>query len=140
MKNIASITLLTLISLCLFQGSASANEINTYFKTEIAKIDFEFNCTVDGNVSTYFDKNEEAAKIQAIVHGLQTSDAGYQELEKSTACVKPQYRYSCFLPKNSRIPLSGTLTYTYYSNEPTLASFLNSEAGKKLHNCQAPLW
>ncbi|MGF6207045.1 hypothetical protein HKK52_12890 [Pseudomonas sp. ADAK2] len=140
MKKISSAIALTFLTLGLFQGSAFAMSINEHINIEMAKIDFEFNCTVEGNVTTHFANNEESAKAQAVAQGLGSSNATYQVLAKTAVCVKPKYKYDCMLPSNKNIPLSGSLSYSYWTNQPTLENFKNSENGKKLLGCQAPWW
>ncbi|MHC8390847.1 hypothetical protein ACYZTM_23020 [Pseudomonas sp. MDT2-39-1] len=133
MKNFKSALLIPL-SLGLFQGNVYAMDIKDHIRIEKAKIEFEFNCTVSGtideNESIYPANTPEAAKVLAIA----------KSVKSDVQCVKPKYQYSCFLPENRNIPLSGSITYSYWSNSPTLSEFKKSETGKKLRGCQAPWW
>lgn len=129
MKQLMTTLALFIISFGILQSNVYAMDIHEYIKTESAKIDWEFNCTVDGSEQVFLTNTKdplEAAKRFAEAKPTQSS----------AVCVVPQYVYSCFLPKNQNIPLSGSLTYYYWTNESTLERFKNSEQGKKLRACQ----
>lgn len=140
MNKLASIIIPTLLSFGFLPGNASAMDINDYIKIEMAKIDFEFNCTVNGNESVYKARNQEAARTLAIAQAMASGNEAYETIAKTAACVQPKYKYDCQLPQNKNVPLSGSLFYSYWSNESTLDKFRNSESGKKLQGCRAPWW
>ncbi|MGL6241402.1 hypothetical protein [Pseudomonas sp.] len=122
------------LSLVLFQGHAYATSIEEHIRIESAKIEYEYNCTVNGtiddNESTYTANTLDEAQARAIA----------KSVSSNAYCARPKYQYNCFFPKNNNIPLSGSITYPYWSNSPTLSEFKNSETGKKLLGCQAPWW
>jgi hypothetical protein len=134
MNNLKSVFILIPLSFGIFQGHANAMDINDHIRIETAKIEFEYNCTVSGtineNESIYTTNTEEAAKAMALAKSIQSG----------VKCTRPKYQYSCFLPPNKNIPLSGSISYSYWSNSPTLSEFRHSRAGKKLRGCQAPWW
>ncbi len=133
MKNLKSTLIAIALSLGLLQGNAYAMNLDEYIKIESAKIEFEHNCTVDGNEWVFTTKIRDPQKAAQELTETQATSS-------PVTCVRPKYEYACFLPENKKIPLSGSLTYSYWSNEPTLERFKASEIGKTLHRCQGAWW
>jgi hypothetical protein len=133
MNPLKLLATVTFLGLCVFQVNANAMDLKEHIKIESAKIYYEYNCTIDDTEESIPSKLKDPKELA-------------QELTKLLAaptpvtCTRPKYEYACFFPGNKDIPLSRNVSYPYWSNEPTLEGFKNSELGKKLHNCQAPWW
>ncbi|MHC8291268.1 hypothetical protein ACYZUD_31565 [Pseudomonas sp. XS1P51] len=133
MNNLKSIIILTFLSLGLFHGNAHAMDIHEYIRIESAKIEHEYNCTINGKESSFTAKIRDPQEVaRELTEALSATNP--------VTCVRPKYEYACFFPENKNVPLSGSVTFPYWSNEPTLEKFKSSETGKKLHNCQGAWW